>query len=138
MSNTKPSEPLDGEDLINIGDVTERIEYLEAHDCHNPERSDTDFPCSNGFECATCDETTGSELEDLRTLASIMEPFGDRASAIRDSYLEKFVQNEADDITGVGQDSYLFSYVKWDELAGDRAAEMEETTFRGSTYFATA
>lgn len=134
------TEPLDGEDLINYTDVTARIGYLEAHNCRIPNRADDDYPCVFGYECATCDQATGNELEDLRTLESGMAPLNEasgRASAIRDSYLETFIRDEADDIAGIGE-SYLNEYVRWDELTADRAAEMEEITFRGTAYYITS
>jgi hypothetical protein len=52
--------------------------------------------------------------------------------------MTEFVQDEADDIAGIGQGSYLFSYVKWDELAGDRTMDMTATRFRGTGYWVTA
>lgn len=129
------TEPLDGEDLINYTDVTARIAYLEAHDCHDPV-PDAEG-CASVDACPSCYGEAGEELAALRELAAGMEPAneaGGRASAIRDSYLETFVRDEADDITGIGE-TYLASYVKWDELTADRAGEMEKTTFRGTAYY---
>ena len=60
----------------------------------------------------------------------------DRATAIRDDYLETFVREEADDITGIGE-SYLDAYVNWGKLTADRAAEMEEITFGSTAYYIT-
>jgi hypothetical protein len=130
------TEPLDGEDLINYDDVTARIEYLEEHDCHEPER---ETPCVNGYECPTCNDE-GQELEDLRTLESDMRPvneYSGRASAIRDSYLETFIRDELEGIYGEEVFSALETYIKWDELISDRADELEEVTFRGTTYYIT-
>jgi hypothetical protein len=128
------TQPLDGEDLINYTDVMERIAYLEAMDCHEPER---EIPCENRYDCPSCNDE-GQELEDLRTLAADMKAANEasgRASALRDSYLKTYIQQEANDI--VGDLGHLETYVKWDELTADRADEMEEVTFRGTTYYIT-
>ena len=132
MSTPTTTTPLDGEDLINYDDVTARLAYLESHDCH---RADW---CAD-YECATCDDASGNELADLRDLEEAMRPANEasgRASAIRDSYLETYVREEADGITGIGE-TFLDSYVRWDDLAADRAAEMEEVAFRGTAYYIT-
>lgn len=131
------SQILDGDDLINLTDVTARIAYLEARDCREPDR---ETPCVNGYECPTCNDD-GRELEDLRTLAADMKPANEasgRASAIRDSYLETFVRDELEDIYGQEVFATLDSYINWRELTEDRAAEMTEVTFRGTTYYVAA
>jgi hypothetical protein len=130
---------LEDEDLINIGDVTARIADLEAHDCKEPDRDD--YPCTNVYECATCHPDTERELTGLRELLAEMEPVktcAGRATAIRDSYLETFVINEIDAVAGDSAVSILGPYVNWDTLIGDRAAEMTETTFGGTTYYITS
>jgi hypothetical protein len=129
------ADSLTGEDLINIEDVTARIAHLEAHDCHRTDFADW---CSD-YECATCDDGSGQELTALRELLAEMEPVNDasgRASAIRDSYMEKFVRDEIEDVTeGL---EYVSGFIKWDELTADRQGEMTETTFLGTTYYITS
>ena len=137
MNSTTATEPLDGEDLINYSDVTARIAYLESRDCHQPDREE--YPCAGWYDCPTCDEASERELTSLRDLEEAMRPANeasDRATAIRDDYLETFVRNEADDLVGDGL-NFLESYVKWDELTADRAAEMKEITFGSTTYYIT-
>jgi hypothetical protein len=130
------TEPLDGEDLINYTDVTARIAYLESRDCHEPDR---ETPCVNNYECPSCNDD-GQELEDLRSLESDMadvNSYAGRASAIRDSYMETFARDELEGIYGEEVFATLETYVNWDLLTGDRAGEMTETTFRGTTYYIT-
>jgi hypothetical protein len=129
---------LDGEDLINIEDVTARIADLEAHDCKEPDRDD--YPCTNVYECATCHPDTERELTALRELLAEMEPvkkYAGRATAIRDGYMDEFTRNEIDDVCGSDAVSILSPYIDWDELTGDRAGEMTETKFLGTTYYIT-
>jgi hypothetical protein len=138
MIMSDASQPLDGEDLINYGDVTARINYLKTYDCHRPDRAD--FPCANFHACPTCNDG-GKELEDLRSLAASMAEvnrYAGRASAIRDSYAETFVRDELEGIYGEEVFATLETYIDWSTLTGDRAAEMEEVTFRGTTYYITS
>ena len=111
------------EDLINYSDVTARIAYLEN---------------ITASLARDLEEWEAGELAALRDLAADMEPvneYAGRATAIHDEYMTEFVQNEADDIAGIGTDSYLFSYVNWDELASDRTMGMTVTTYLGTTYY---
>jgi hypothetical protein len=48
-----------------------------------------------------------------------------------------FVRAEIEDAVGDGL-SIVDSYIDWDELTGDRQAEMTETTFGGTTYYITS
>jgi hypothetical protein len=81
------------------------------------------------------------KLAELRDLAAEMRSHtggqGSQATAIRESYLEEFVQEEAADIGDVGPDSYLFGYVRWGDLARARTIDMSPATFRGSEYWIT-
>jgi hypothetical protein len=132
------TEPLDGEDLINYDDVTARIAYLEEHDCHNPDPDGEG--CDSDFSCPSCYGDAEEELAALRALRDDMEAANrasGRASALRDSYLETYVRDELEGIYGEEVFSALNHYIKWGELTGDRADEMEEVTFRGTTYYIT-
>jgi hypothetical protein len=81
------------------------------------------------------------ELAELRDLEAEMRAHtggqGGQVTALRESYLEEFVQDEAADIGGIGPDSYLFGYVRWASLAQARTIDMSPVTFRGSEYWIT-
>ena len=94
------------EDFINASTVKERIAELEA--LESPEDWDTE------------------ELEALRGLQDDFTSSGDpeSGSAIHDSYMEEYAMELGDDLAGVGQDSFLFSYVNWGDLAENLKADM--------------
>lgn len=135
----EPDEITGSEDMINLNAVTVRIKYLEAHDCGEPDPRGEG--CDSAFACPSCYGEAEEELAGLRELEDDMRRHtggrDDRATAIRESYLTEFVQDEAEDIAGIGPDSYLHFYVRWDDLADARTMDMTSTTYRGSTYYIT-
>jgi hypothetical protein len=106
------------EDFINASTVKERVRELEA----------LEYPREEDQE----------ELEALYDLAEDFEDYAgdpENASAIRDSYMEDYAMELGDDLAGVGQESFLFSYVRWGDLAENLKTDMSEIRFRGTTYF---
>jgi hypothetical protein len=136
---TPDDEIAGSEDMIGLDEVTARIKYMEAHDCAG-EREGEDG-CESVGSCPSCYGEAEEELAALRELEAEMRAHtggqGDRATAIHESYLEEFVQEEAADIEGISPDSHLFGYVRWSDLARARTIDMSPATFRGSEYWIT-
>jgi hypothetical protein len=124
------------EDFINARDVRERIAEIEAADCDG-DREGADG-CENAGTCPSCYGEAGEELAALRELEEDFRNYShDSGSAIRDSYMTDYAMEYGDDIAGVGQDSFLFSYVNWGGLAESLKQDMAQVTFRDGTYYIT-
>lgn len=83
------------------------------------------------------------EAAELNALHDLVSDFHDgsadpeTAFAVNEDYMTSYAQEQGDSLAGIGEDSFLFPYVDWEQLGKDLRGDMFYTAYRGTTYYIT-
>lgn len=134
---TETKEITNDEDVIDLRDVTDRVEYLED------ELAD-DEPDDSGER----DPDLETEREELQRLNALLEELcgngGDHdwrgdwypLSMVRDSHFKDFAQQEAEDLDLVKPDArWPYTCIDWEEAAEELKQDYATVEFDGVTYW---
>ena len=138
MPTTETKEITNSEDVIDLRDVTERVEALEEQLVLNVDETVA------GFE----DESDQALYEELVRLRSLLDDLrGDGGDhdwrdnwypllLVRDSYFEDFAQQEAEDLDLIKSDMrWPYTCIDWEKAAEELQVDYTTVEFDGVTYW---
>jgi hypothetical protein len=112
------------DDLINVSDLRARVADLKAR---MDETHDGD--AGEGLE-----DWEADELAALTDLEAQVGGYGDSKTLIRETYMPRFAEEEAESLYGFESGDWPFHLIDWDRAAGELAADYASVSFKGETY----
>ena len=147
MSTTATKKVTNSEDVIDLREVTDRVEYLEEQPT-----LDDDGAC---YSCGSRDLKEGDESHEsdcevleLQRLNALLDELrgngGDHdwrgdwypLLLVRDSYFEDFARQEAEDLDLIKSDaSWPYTCIDWERAAQELQSDYGDVEFDGVTYW---
>lgn len=143
---TETKEITNSEDVIDLREVTDRVEYLE--ELPTLDDDGACYSCGSYLKDGDEDHESDCEILELQRLTGLLDELrgngGDHdwrnnwypLLMVRDSHFEDFARQEAEDLDLIKSDArWPYTCINWEEAAEELKQDYSTVEFDGVTYW---